>query len=102
MDTRTMDFDRIENGSTVTYVIRGRLDTATAPELMEALDLTNVKELIFDLKETDYVFSAGLRVFLQAQKIINANNGKMKLINVQDSVKEIFNIVGFANIMDIE
>lgn len=102
MDTRTMDFERIENGSTVTYAVRGRLDTATAPELMEALDLTNVKELIFDLKETDYVFSAGLRVFLQAQKLMNANNGKMKLINVQDSVKEIFNIVGFANIMDIE
>ena len=97
-----MEFEKIKEGNKLTYKINGRLDTATAPELQAALDLDGVKELVFDLKETDYVFSAGLRVFLQAQKIMNANGGTMKIINVQDSVKEIFNIVGFAGIMDIE
>ena len=97
-----MEFEKIKEGNKLTYKINGRLDTATAPELQAALELDGVKELVFDLKETDYVFSAGLRVFLQAQKIMNANGGTMKIINVQDSVKEIFNIVGFAGIMDIE
>jgi len=54
------------------------------------------------LKEVDYVFSAGLRVFLQAQKIMNANGGKMKIINIDSAIKSIFEMVGFANIMDIE
>ena len=54
------------------------------------------------MTEVDYVFSAGLRVFLQAQKSINANGGTMKLTGVQPSVKEVFNIVGFTGIMDIE
>lgn len=102
MEARTMEFEEVREGDKLTYKINGRLDTATAPELQEALNLDGVKELIFDLKETDYVFSAGLRIFLQAQKIMNANGGTMKLINVQDSVKEIFNIVGFTGIMDIE
>ena len=102
MEARTMEFEKIKEGDKLTYVVKGRLDTATAPTLQEALDLDGVKELIFDLKETDYVFSAGLRVFLQAQKTMNANGGSMKIINVQTSVKEIFNIVGFTGIMDIE
>ena len=80
----------------------GRIDTNSAPQLLEAIDFTDLKELIYDLGDVDYVFSAGLRIFLQAQKIMSANGGRMKLINVQPSVKEIFEIVGFTNIMDIE
>lgn len=101
MDVRTMEFETVKDGNKLTYKIKGRLDTSTAPKLMEALVLDGVKELVFDLKETDYVFSAGLRVFLQAQKVMNANGGTMKIINVQQSVKEVFNIVGFTGIMDI-
>ena len=102
MEGKTMEFEKIKEGDKLTYKIRGRLDTSTAPELAAALSLDGVKELIFDMMEVDYVFSAGLRVFLQAQKIINSNSGTMKLINVQPSVKEVFNIVGFTGIMDIE
>ena len=80
----------------------GRIDTGSAPELLEKIDFTDLKELVFDLSDVDYVFSAGLRVFLQAQKVMNANGGTMKLINLQPSVKEIFDIVGFSGIMDIE
>lgn len=81
--------------------IMGRIDTNSAPELLEKIDFTDLKELVFDLEDVDYVFSAGLRVFLQAQKVMNANGGTMKLINLQPSVKEIFEIVGFSNIMDL-
>ena len=97
-----MEFKTEKNGDKLTCTIMGRIDTNSAPDLLEKIDYTEVKELVFDLADVDYVFSAGLRVFLQAQKVINANGGKMKLINVQPSVREIFEIVGFSSIMDIE
>lgn len=97
-----MEFEKNAEGDKLTYVIKGRLDTATAPVLMDDLKLDGVKELVFDMQEVEYVFSAGLRVFLQAQKTMNVNQGTMKLINVQPAVKEIFSIVGFTGIMDIE
>lgn len=97
-----MEYKTERNGDKVVCTIMGRIDTNSAPQLLEAIDFTDVKELVYDLEDVDYVFSAGLRIFLQAQKIMSANGGKMKLVNVQPSVKEIFEIVGFTNIMDIE
>ncbi len=97
-----MEYKTEKDGDKIVCTVMGRIDTNSAPELLEAVDFTNLKELVYDLSDVDYVFSAGLRIFLQAQKIMNANGGTLKLINVQPSVKEIFEIVGFTNIMDIE
>lgn len=97
-----MEFSIQKDGDKAVCAIMGRIDTNSAPELLEKIDFTDLKELVFDLSDVDYVFSAGLRVFLQAQKVMNANGGTMKLINLQPSVKEIFDIVGFSGIMDIE
>lgn len=97
-----MELNEKKEGDKAVYTIKGRIDTNMAPVLQEGLHLEGLKEVIFDLKDVDYVFSAGLRVFLQAQKQMNAQNGTMKIINVQDSVKELFHIVGFTGIMDIE
>lgn len=97
-----MEFFTKKDGNKMVCTIMGRIDTGSAPELLEKIDFTDLKELVFDLSDVDYVFSAGLRVFLQAQKVMNANGGTMKLVNLQPSVKEIFDIVGFSGIMDIE
>lgn len=97
-----MEIENIRKGDTLVCKIKGRLDTNTAPAVIDNLDFREVKNLVFDLKEVEYVFSAGLRVFLQAQKIMNACGGKMKIINIDPSIKSIFEMVGFANIMDIE
>ncbi|MCQ2734715.1 MAG: STAS domain-containing protein [Alphaproteobacteria bacterium] len=97
-----MELEEKREGDKVIYTITGRIDTNMAPVLQQGLHLDGVKEVIFDMEKVDYVFSAGLRVFLQAQKQMNSQNGTMKLINVHDSVKELFNIVGFTGIMDIE
>lgn len=97
-----MEIENIKNGDTLVCKVKGRLDTNTAPALLDNLDLNGITNLVFDLKGVDYVFSAGLRVFLQAQKIMNANNGKMRIINIDPAIKSIFEMVGFANIMDIE
>lgn len=92
----------IQNGI-INISIAGRLDTATAPELEAEFDrcLAGTKELIIDLKSLEYISSAGLRVILKAQKIMNTQ-GAMKLINVNDSIMEVFDITGFVDILTIE
>ena len=97
-----MEIENIKEGNSLVCKVKGRLDTNTAPALLDNLDLNGITDLVFDLSEVDYVFSAGLRVFLQAQKIMNANGGKMKIVNIDPAIKSIFEMVGFANIMDIE
>ncbi len=83
--------------------LEGRLDTTTAPELDDELkaSLPGVKELVFDFEALEYVSSAGLRVLLSAQKVMN-KQGSMKLIHVRDEVKEIFDVTGFSDILTIE
>lgn len=93
---------RSENEKT-TLAIAGRLDTTTAPQLEKELDsvLEGTKELVFDMHGLEYISSAGLRIILKAQKAMNAK-GSMKLIGVNDSIMEIFEITGFADIITIE
>ena len=93
---------KIENGN-VTLTVAGRLDTTTAPELEKTLDnvLDGTKELVFDMTDLEYISSAGLRVILKAQKAMNAQ-GSMKLIGVNDSIMEVFDITGFLDILTIE
>ena len=85
------------------FTLEGRLDTATAPELEAALkeSLDGVSELTLDLAQMDYISSAGLRVLLSAQKIMN-RQGEMKLLHVQETIMEIFEVTGFSDILTIE
>ncbi len=92
----------IEDGSAA-FALEGRLDTVTAPELETALkeSLDGVKKLTLDFAELEYISSAGLRVLLAAQKTMN-KQGEMKLINVGETIMEIFEVTGFSNILTIE
>ncbi|MBQ8590132.1 MAG: STAS domain-containing protein [Firmicutes bacterium] len=98
-----MTIEKIVNGSVLTMNIGGRLDTTTAPELEAAIDasLAGIEELTLDLEALEYVSSAGLRVILKAQKIMNAQ-GEMKLIHVNETIMEVFDITGFVDILTIE
>ena len=98
-----MTIEKKTNGEAVTLIVSGRLDTQTAPELENELDniLTGIKELIFDMTNLEYVSSAGLRVILKAQKVMNTQ-GSMKLTGVNDSIMEVFDITGFLDILTIE
>lgn len=98
-----MTINKFCDGERLTVELIGRLDTNTSPilegELASSID--GVKELILDFKGIDYISSAGLRVLLQAQKIMN-KQGSMRLTNVNDSVMEVFEITGFADILTVE
>ena len=86
-----------------TIRLEGRLDTTTSPMLEEELKafVPDLKELIFDFKQLEYISSAGLRVLLSAQKVMQ-KQGSMKLINVREEVNEIFEVTGFSDILTIE
>ncbi len=83
--------------------VEGRLDTATAPALEEELAevMEEAEELVFDLEGLEYMSSAGLRILLATQKKM-AQKGGMKVVNVNDVIKEIFDITGFSDILTIE
>ena len=61
------------DGNKLSVKLVGRLDTVTAPQLESELkeSIKDVVELVFDFESLDYVSSAGLRVLLSAQKIMN-------------------------------
>ena len=92
-----------KNLEDTTIEIVGRLDTTTAPSLEKTIneDLSDAKNLILDFKGLEYISSAGLRVILGAQKKMQKDGG-MKLINVADSIMDVFEITGFADILTIE
>ena len=92
----------IEN-TKASFALQGRLDTVTAPDLEKALkdSLDGITELTLDLKELDYISSAGLRVLLSAQKRM-MKQGEMKVIHVNEAIMEIFEVTGFSDILTIE
>ena len=87
---------------TLNVVLEGRLDTNTSPQLEAELgDLSGVTSVVMDFAAIEYISSAGLRVLLAAQKAMNAQ-GSMKVINVNETIMEIFEVTGFQNILTIE
>jgi anti-sigma B factor antagonist len=98
-----MMIEKMINGTDTVLKIVGRLDTTTAPELEATIDgcVAGIKELVLDCSELEYVSSAGLRVILKAQKLMNAQ-GAMKLTHVNETIMEVFDITGFADILTIE
>ena len=98
-----MTIEKNVTGAVVTLKIVGRLDTSTAPALEAAIDscAADIKELILDCSSLEYISSAGLRVILKAQKLMNVQ-GSMKLLGVNETIMEVFDITGFADILTIE
>ena len=98
-----MTIEKLINGEVATFTVAGRLDTQTAPELEKELDavLMQLKDLTFDMTNLEYISSAGLRVILKAQKVMN-QRGAMRLTGVNDNIMEVFDITGFLDILTIE
>ena len=98
-----MKIIKTQNADSLNIALVGRLDTSTAPELEAELksSLDGITQLVFDMEKLDYVSSAGLRVLLSAQKAM-AKQGEMKVIHVNETVMEIFEVTGFSEILTIE
>ena len=97
-----LNIHKQSEGGKLIVSLEGRLDTSTAPQLEEELknSLDGVLALVLDLERLEYISSAGLRVLLSAQKIMN-KQGEMEINHVCESVMEIFDVTGFTDILTI-
>lgn len=98
-----MTINKKLNGTALTVSLEGRLDTTTSPQLEEELksSLPGLTELTFDFSKLEYISSAGLRVLLGAHKTM-LKQGEMTVTNVNEIVKEVFEVTGFSDILNIE
>ena len=98
-----MTIEKNLNGTKLTVTIAGRLDTTTAPQLEAEFkqSITGVEKLVLDFADLEYLSSAGLRLILAAQKVMN-KQGEMIIKNVNDTINEIFEVTGFIDILTIE
>lgn len=98
-----MNIQKALSGAALTVALEGRLDTTTAPKLEEELrsSVDGITRLVFDVEKLEYISSAGLRVLLAMQKLMN-QQGEMVLQNVNEAVMEFFEVTGFSDILRIE
>lgn len=98
-----MEINLKSENDSLTVVLDGRLDTITAPQLETALQgkLEGITNLVFDFEKLAYISSAGLRVLLSSQKVMN-KQGSMVIKNACQEVKDVFDVTGFCDILTIE
>lgn len=90
--------------TSLTVVISGNIDTVTAPELDSQLqeNLSGIKDLILDFAAVDYISSAGLRVILMANQQMEDVDGNMTVKNVNEDVRDVFEMTGFDSLLNLE
>ena len=98
-----MTINKNQQGSQLEIMLSGRLDTTTAPQLEAELkqSINDITALVIDMAELEYISSAGLRVLLSAQKVMN-KQGSMVVRHVNETISESFEVTGFVDILTIE
>ena len=98
-----MNIMKTSAGTKLTIALEGRLDTTTAPQLEAEIkgSISGVTELVLDFAQLEYLSSAGLRVLLAAQKVMN-KQGTMVIRHVNETIQEVFEVTGFVDILTIE
>ena len=99
-----MNINKLQENGTLTFALEGKLDTKTAPQLQEMLlpAIEESKKVVLDFTNLSYVASAGLRVLLMGQKQAKAKGITMTITGVSPQIMEIFELIGFANVLNIE
>ena len=92
------------NGSELTVIPEGRIDTNTAPvlEQLMAQQVSGINSILFDLEKINYIFSAGLRVLLYYAQQMEEIDGTIKAIHVSDEIRKIFDMTGFLDILHVD
>ena len=90
--------------SNLTVVISGNIDTVTAPELDAKLqeNIAGVKDIVLDFAAVDYISSAGLRVILMTNQLMEDVDGNMTVKNVNEDVRDVFEMTGFDSLLNLE
>lgn len=96
-----MEIKTKAEGNRLTISVAGRVDTVTAPEFEAGLKFGDATSVVIDLGNVPYMSSAGLRLLLTAHKTMLGKGGELQIANVQPSVKEVFDITGFSDILNL-
>ena len=98
-----LNLEMNKDADKLSIALEGRLDTTTAPQFENTLKdaLKDVSDVTLDFAKLEYISSAGLRALLAAQTVMN-KQGDMTLINVNDTIMEIFEVTGFFDILTIK
>ena len=93
-----------KKGKVIVAKVEGRLDSAVAAEfetaIMEVVK-NGAKQVVVDFHDVSYIASAGLRVLLMAAKQLKAGGGVIALCDMTPSIKEVFEVSGFDQILPI-
>ena len=94
----------IDHGEQLVFALNGRLDTVTSKELLAAFDKEEKKEqlVIVDMKDLEYISSAGLRALLAMKKELVANKKQLEIHNLNSICLEVFRVTGFQNVLTIK
>ena len=97
-----MTINKVQEGSNLIIALEGRLDTTTSPALETELkaSMEGAETLTLDFSKLDYISSAGLRVLLAAHKTMSAKGG-LTIKNTNEIVREVFDVTGFSDILNI-
>jgi len=100
----TLSITKTKDNDILTAVISGRIDTTTSPVLDSELkgSLEGITELILNFEKVEYISSSGLRVLLSLHKIMTAKDGKLIISKPAEMVFEVFDVTGFADMLNIE
>ena len=95
---------KIEHGDALIVSLKGRLDTVTSVELGKKMEEAEVNEylVIMDMKELEYISSAGLRLLLSLKKNYAASGKELEVHNLNPVCKEVFRVTGFQNILTVK
>ena len=94
----------INHGNELVVCLKGRLDTVTSVDFSNALAKEEINEnlVIVDMKELEYISSAGLRALLALKKSLAASNKSLEIHNLNPVCQEVFKVTGFKNILTVK
>lgn len=98
-----MTITKTQEGTKLTIAIEGELNTNTAPELEKEFEtcLEGITSLVIDAEKMNYISSAGLRALFGAAEVMQ-ENGEICVINSSEEVKNVFEVTGFVDIIDVK
>ncbi|GHT82949.1 hypothetical protein FACS1894125_6150 [Actinomycetota bacterium] len=99
-----LTINKIADGGVLTVEVVGDLDTNTAADFQKDLleAVATSKSTVLDFKSLNYVSSAGLRALLIIQKEVEKNSAELKIVNMPEKIREVFDMVGFSDLFTIE
>ena len=100
-----MEINKAISNQNVIITLKGRLDTMPAPQLddeAKSIDFDEVETVTLNLKDLEYISSSGLRVILALYKNLKSKGGNLKIVNVSNTIMELFSMTGMSDYLDIE